>query len=51
VNGETLMRADVSDMLKSCYFPGKEKIGEWMSTLPLTLGSDPDPNPDSVLGP
>jgi hypothetical protein len=25
-NGETLTRSDVSDMLKSCYFPGKDKI-------------------------
>jgi len=25
-NGEVLTRADVSDMLKTCYFPGKEKI-------------------------
>merc|ERR1711939_1077188 len=25
-NGETLTRSDVSDLLKNCYFPGKEKI-------------------------
>jgi Ca2+-binding EF-hand superfamily protein len=25
-NGSTLTRSDVADMLKTCYFPGKEKI-------------------------